>query len=155
MAAPAKALSSMSRRASDRITSPSVADVVVRTPEKSFRTDSHPSAPALDEIRAGSHVVRIDAKHVFLADINETKNHLRLTVEVMAINAGCPVSSMSDALAGKEGRNFAGHWLIAQGDEFIDAFVAIRNARLGRTPAASKSASVIVEVVRQLAEKLA
>jgi hypothetical protein len=146
---------SLNRRASDLVMDRSVANEAARTPEKSFRTDSHPTPTTLGEVRGVSHVVRIDAKSVFLADINEVKARLQLTAEVMAINAGCTVSAMSEALAGKEGRNFAGHWLIAQGDDFMDYFDALRAARRGRTPEVSNRARVIVEVVHQLVEKLA
>jgi hypothetical protein len=73
----------------------------------------------------------------------------------MAIDAGCPLSSMSDALAGKEGRNFAGHWLIAQGDAFVDTFNRIREERRGITPAAkrAKRAVAIAELVRFIVEE--
>lgn len=57
-----------------------------------------------------------------MAVINEVRTVLGKSVEAMAIDANCPVSSMSDALAGKDGRNFAGHWLPAQGPEFVREF---------------------------------
>lgn len=96
----------------------------------------------------------MDAKAEFLADINETRTRLGLSVEVMAINAGCPVSAMSEALAGKDGRNFAGHWITSQGDEFESMFATVRDARRGRTPEARRAnlAREIGEVVRRLIE---
>lgn len=96
----------------------------LRTPAKSFRSDSQP-------VRTVSHQVRIDAKSEFLAVINEVRTTLGISIETMAINAGCPTSSMSDALAGKDGRNFAGPWLIAQGNDFIRAFNEAIDRRRG------------------------
>lgn len=114
---------------------PTVASPAVRAHEKSRRSDSHERAAALDEIRAGSHMVRIDAKTEFLAVINEIRTRRGLSIEAMAINAECPASSMSDALAGKDGRNFAGQWLVAQGPEFVKDFNDEMERRLGVTQA--------------------
>lgn len=96
-------MSHMLRRAVDRL------------PEKSVRTDSQ-------GVRSDSRPLRIDVKVEFLAAVNETRTALGLSVEAMAINAGCTTSAMSDALAGKDSRNFAGQWLLAQGDAFIAKF---------------------------------
>ncbi len=90
-----------------------------RLPEKSLRNGSHP--------------LRIDAKVEFLQAVNETRTALGLSVEAMAINAGCPTSAMSEALAGKDSRNFAGPWLLAQGNEFIAKFNEIVARKRGLT----------------------
>jgi hypothetical protein len=121
---------------------PSVPNGARRMPAESLRTDSRPSADLRTDglpVRTGSQPLRIDAKAEFLAVINETRVHLGKSIEAMAIDADCPLSSMSDALAGKEGRNYAGHWLIAQGDEFIETFNRIREERRGVTLAAKKA----------------
>jgi len=121
-----------------------------RTPAESFRTDSHP-------VRTASQPLRIDAKTEFLSAITETRQRLSKSIEAMAIDAECPVSSMSDALAGKDGRNFAGHWLIAQGDEFIATFNAVMDERRGLTPQAKKAnkARLLAELLRQIVEEVA
>ena len=98
-----------------------------RLPAESLRTESH-------AIRTGSHPLRIgakDAKNLFIEVVNEVKSELGLSVEEMAINAGCPVSSMGDALAAKDSRNFAGHWLIAQGPAFVARHNELMARRLG------------------------
>jgi hypothetical protein len=150
MAAP-----SLRRRATDI-----VPDRAVRPPAESLRTVSQPAGEipaALANLRAGSHVVRIDAKQTFLAVIHEVRARLGLTVEVMAINAECPLSSMSDALAGKDGRNFAAHWLLAQGDEFLALFLRLVDERRGLTPESKRvnAARRISEIVRVALEELA
>jgi hypothetical protein len=99
--------------------------------------------------------VRIDAKGLFLSAVNETRTALGLSIEAMAINAGCPVSAMSDAMAGKDSRNFAGHWLVAQGPEFVAKHNEIMDRQLGLTPAsvdaieAEQIASVVEMLVRR------
>jgi len=104
----------MLRRSSDRL------------PAESLRTESQ-------DARTSSQPLRITAKGSFLSAVNETKTALGMSVEEMAINAGCPVSSMGDALAGKDSRNFAGHWLIAQGEAFIAKFNDIVERQMGLT----------------------
>lgn len=116
-----------------------------RSPAESFHTDSHRD-------RTVSHPLRIDAKGAFLAAVNETRTALSKSIEAMAIDAGCPVSAMSDALAGKDSRNFAGHWLIAQGPEFIATYNAIVDRQLGLTPASVDALEA--EQIGQLVERL-
>jgi hypothetical protein len=69
----------------------------------------------------------------------------------MAINAGCPLSSMSDALAGKDGRNFAGPWLLAQGDAFVARFNEIVSRRRGGLTDAQQAA-IEAEQIGRLVE---
>lgn len=107
-------MADMLRRSSDRM------------PAKSVHTDSLP-------VHTGSRPLRIDVKADFLAAVNEARTALSLSVEAMAINAGCQTSAMSDALAGKDSRNFAGHWLIAQGPEFVKKYNEIIARDLGLT----------------------
>ncbi len=107
-------MSEMFRRSTDRM------------PEKSVRTD-------LQSVRAGSHHVRIDAKSISLEVVNECRTELGLSVEAMALNAEVPKSSMSDALAGKDNRNFALPWLLAQGAEFVNLHNRKLERRLGLT----------------------
>jgi hypothetical protein len=127
-----------------------------RTHVESLRSDSHVSVPALDDLRAVSHMVRIDAKPEFLSAINEARTRLGLTVEKMAATVGCSLSQMSDALAGKVGRNFAGHWLLALGDDFTDVFNRIIEERRGHTPQAKRArkARNLAELVRRAVEDL-
>jgi hypothetical protein len=119
-------MAEMMRRATDRM------------PAESFRTDSHQ--------------LRIDAKGAFLSAVNETRTLMGKTVEAMAIDAGCSVSAMSDALSGKDSRNFAGHWLIAQGPEFVAKHNAIVDKKLGLTPASvdAQEAEDIGRLVQRL-----
>jgi hypothetical protein len=129
-------MADMMRRASDRL------------PAESLRTESQQG-------RTVSHPLRIDAKGSFLSAVNEARTSLGKSIEAMAIDAGCPVSAMSDALAGKDSRNFAGHWLIAQGAEFVAKYNAIVDRQLGLTPAsvdaidAEQIASVVEMLVRR------
>lgn len=120
-----------------------------RTHANKVRSDSQP-------VRSDSHQVRIDAKQEFLAAINETKTRLGLSVESMAECAGVPISSMSDALNGKEGRNFAGHWLTAQGDDFEAMYNRVVDERRGLSREAKRAriARNLGELVRRVVEDL-
>lgn len=120
----------------------SLATASVRTTEKSVRT--------------GSHQLRIDAKQQFLSDINEARTRLGLSVESLAACAGTTVSVMSEALAGKDGRNFAGHWLTAQGPEFEDTYNTVVAERRGESPEAkrARAAKDLGELVRRIAVNL-
>jgi hypothetical protein len=115
-----------------------------RTPAESLRSD-------LQSVRTPSQPLRIDAKSEFLAAINETRVGMGLSIEAMAINAGCPLSSMSDALAGKDGRNFAGPWLLAQGDAFVARFNEIVSRRRGGLTEAQQDA-IEAEQIGRLVE---
>lgn len=121
----------------------------LRVPVNSVRTDSLPD-------RTVSQPLRIDAKAEFLSAVNEVRHRLGLSIEAMASCAGCTTSQMSDALAGKEGRNFAGHWLGAQGQEFEDVYNAVVSERRGRTPEARRArvAKELGEIVRRIVEEL-
>lgn len=126
----------------------SLPDRVARTHVKSFHADSH-------AIHGDSQPVRIAVKDAYLAALNETRTRLNRSVEDMAAKADCQVSAMSDALAGK--RNFAGHWLLAQGDDFCDMFNRIVDDRRG-TSVKAKHARIgreLGEMVRRIVEALA
>lgn len=99
--------------------------------------------------------MRNGAKDLFLSALNETRTRLGKSIEAMAIDAGCPLSSMADALAGKDGRNFAGHWLLAQGPEFVQLHNQIIDERLGLTPGSKRlaKAKAIGELVQRLFEE--
>lgn len=97
-----------------------------RTPEEKFHTGSQP-------FHTVSHALRIDAKQGFLAVVQQVRTEMGLSIENMAQNAGCTTSAMSDALAGKDSRNFAGHWLLAQGDAFVARFNDLIEKQLGLT----------------------
>lgn len=104
--------------------------------------------------RTGSHQLRIDAKQQFLSDINETRTRLGLSVESMASCAGVSISVMSEALAGKDGRNFAGHWLPAQGSAFETTYNAVVEERRGTSPEARRArlGRDLGELVRRIVE---
>lgn len=124
--------------------------VLARTPAKNDRADSLP-------VRTTSQPLRIDAKAAFLSDINEARTRLGLSVEAMATCAGTSVSQMSEALAGKDGRNFAGHWLTALGAEFEATYNAVVAERRGTSPQARRDrlAKDIGELVRRIVENIA
>ena len=125
----------------------SLPDRVARTHVKSIHIDSQP-------ITSASQPLRIAVKQVYLAALSDARTRLNLSVEEMARRAECQVSAMSDALVGK--RNFAGHWLLAQGDEFCDVFNRIVDERRGTSKA--KHARVgreLGEMVRRIVEALA
>lgn len=95
-------------------------------------------------------------KRAFLDAVLEAKSQTRLSVEDMARNAGCAVSAMSDALSGKNNRTFAGHWVLSQGQQFVDIYNREVDQRLGLTPGAKKAvkAKALGELVRQIAEAM-
>jgi hypothetical protein len=131
-----------------------------RSESKNVRTDSHPSGLHRTDslpVRTGSPPLRMDAKQQFLADINEVRTRLGVSVDSMAACAGVAVSQMSEALAGKEGRNFAGHWLTAQGPEFEDTYNAVVRERRGISPEDRRArvAKDIGELVRRIVEGVA
>lgn len=99
----------------------------------------------------------MDAKAEYLSAINETRARLGKSIEAMALDADCPTSSMSDALAGKDGRNFAGHWLTAQGEDFEATFNRVMDERRGTTPEAKRLriARELGEIVRRVIEEIA
>lgn len=136
----------MLRRAANVMPS-TLTNGAVRMQPESFRSDSLPA-------RTVSQPMRITAKSEFLQVVNEVKSRLGYSLELMAANAECPVSSMGDALAGKDNRNFAGHWLIAQGNEFIDLYNRLIDERRGLTPESRKAnlARQLGEMVRLLVE---
>lgn len=133
----------MMRRSSDRL------------PAENFRSDSQPSGGLELPHRTVSQPLRIDAKDaksVFIEVVNEVKREFKLSVEDMARAAECPVSSMGDALAAKDSRNFAGHWLIAQGPQFVARHNELMERRLGLT--ADAEDAIEAEQIGALVEHL-
>lgn len=120
-----------------------------RVPEKSDRTDSQPD-------RMASQPLRCDAKVEFLACVNEARTRLGWSIEAMARLAGCSPSAMSEALQGKESRNFAGHWMTALGPEFEDTYNRVVDERRGISKEARRArvAKSLGELVRRVVEDL-
>lgn len=106
-----------------------------------------------ESLRTDSQAPRNDAKQEFLGAINEIRSRRGLSVEAMAVLAGVPVSTMSDALAGKDNRNFAGHWLIAQGDDFAaDVMEALGVTAQSRIAAdAQRIGELVALLIRRVA----
>jgi hypothetical protein len=63
---------------------------------------------------------------------------------------------MSDALNGKDGRNFAGHWLTALGEDFERAYNQVVDEKRGNTPAAkqARAAHELGQFVEQFALRI-
>lgn len=131
--------SSALRRRSTDIVAPAADGTLV----KSVHSDSRP-------VHADSHPLRIDVKKEFLADVNEARTRLGLSVDAMAALCGVATSAMSDALAGKETRNFAGHWMTALGPDFEATYNQVVIERRGQTPRARR-----IRAARALGELVA
>jgi len=136
-----------------------VVDLDQRTPEKSVRSDSHARRVDGLPVHTDSRPLRIDVKKEFLANIKETRARIGLSVDAMAEICGTAASAMSDALNGKEGRNFAGHWLTALSlacPEFEHTYNQVVDEKRGNTPEAkrARAARSLGDLVEQFALRI-
>ena len=142
----------------------SVAKAAGRAHASTSRTDSRPartgSHPLLDGVRAGSSILRADASHVsveppnwkalYAECVRTVMQRRGLSVKAAAIAAQCSETAFGEAINDREGRNLAGHWVLAQGQEFNDDVTEEFRRQMGWSIEAKRAVTfdALVELLR-------
>lgn len=122
------------------------------------RTHANSRSAELDQIRAGSSMARIATNQAATDDIDtrgivlDLMGELHLTQKAMAIQAGCPASDLSNALAGKQRLEM--DWVLNQEPIFVAMFLERVERAMGFTERSTRElkAARISELVRLLLE---
>lgn len=100
-----------------------------RTPVNSLHTDSHADRLTLDDVRAGSHNLRItvnpDVRAAAKAVVKRTMQLTNTDPKTFVGRApGSHESAISEALNDRNGRNVPWEWLCSQGPAYLAVLLA-------------------------------